>query len=203
MSSAAFLDAVRNRRTIYGLEAKSPIPDSKIIDIVNETIKHVPSSYNSQSARAIVLLKAEHEKLWDIAIEVLKAIVPAEAFPPTLAKLNAFKAAYGTVLWFEDQDSVRAMQEAFPLYADRFPEFSTHASGMHQFVAWTALEAEGFGANLQHYNPLIDEKVRSEWNIPENWKLQSQLVFGTPTAPAGEKAFKPLEERVKVFGVDA
>jgi hypothetical protein len=41
------------------------------------------------------------------------------------------------------------MQEAFPLYADRFPEFSAHASGMHQFVAWTALEAEGFGANLQ------------------------------------------------------
>jgi len=103
MSSTAFLDAVRNRRTIYGLEAKSPIPDSKIIDIVNETIKHVPSSYNSQSARAIVLLKAEHEKLWDIAIEVLKAIVPAEAFPPTLEKLNAFKAAYGTVLWFEGE----------------------------------------------------------------------------------------------------
>ena len=100
-NSSAFLDAVRNRRTIYGLEAKSPIPDERIIEIVNETMKHVPSSFNSQSARAIVLLKAEHQKLWDIAIEVLRAVVPAEKFPPTEAKLNSFKAAYGTVLWFE------------------------------------------------------------------------------------------------------
>ncbi|CCX10695.1 Nitroreductase-like protein [Pyronema domesticum] len=201
--SSAFLDAVRARRTVYALEAKSPIADSKIIEVVNETVKHVPSSYNSQSARAVVLFKAEHEKLWDITIEVLKAIVPEDAFPATLGKLNAFKAGYGTVLFFEDQDSVRAMQEAFPLYADRFPEFSAHASGMHQFVAWTALEAEGFGANLQHYNPLIDEKVAAQWNIPASWKLQSQLVFGAPVAPAGEKTFRPLEERVKVFGADA
>jgi predicted oxidoreductase (fatty acid repression mutant protein) len=48
-----------------------------------------------------------------------------------------------------DQTGVKALQEAFPPYADKFPIFSEHASGMNQFVAWTALEAEGFGANLQ------------------------------------------------------
>lgn len=102
--SSAFLDAVRARRTVYALEAKSPIADSKIIEVVNETVKHVPSSYNSQSARAVVLFKAEHEKLWDITIEVLKAIVPEDAFPATLGKLNAFKAGYGTVLFFEGME---------------------------------------------------------------------------------------------------
>jgi len=202
-NSSAFFEAVRNRRTIYGLEAKSPIPDERIIEIVNDTIKHVPSSFNSQSARAIVLLKAEHQKLWDLAIEALKAVVPPENFSQTEAKLNGFKAAYGTVLWFEDQDPVRALEEAFPTYADKFPVFSAHASGMNQYVAWTALEAEGFGANLQHYSPLIDEKVAAEWKIPQNWQLQSQLVFGTPLAPAGEKSFKPLQERVKVYGAEA
>ena len=100
-NSSAFFEAVRNRRTIYGLEAKSPIPDERIIEIVNDTIKHVPSNFNSQSARAIVLLKAEHQKLWDLAIEALKAVVPPENFSQTEAKLNGFKAAYGTVLWFE------------------------------------------------------------------------------------------------------
>jgi predicted oxidoreductase (fatty acid repression mutant protein) len=37
---------------------------------------------------------------------------------------------------------------------------------MHQFAAWTALEAEGLGANLQHYNPLPDQKASEIWNIP-------------------------------------
>jgi predicted oxidoreductase (fatty acid repression mutant protein) len=38
------------------------------------------------------------------------------------------------------------------------------------------------------------------WNIPESWLLESQLVFGTPVAPPGEKTFNPIEDRVKVYG---
>lgn len=54
-------------------------------------------------------------------------------------------------------------------------------------------------STLQHYNPLIDEAVAKEFDIPSNWTLNAQLVFGAPKAPAGDKEFKPLEERVKVF----
>lgn len=114
--------------------------------------------------------------------------------------MAGFAGAYGTVLFFEDQAGVKAMQDAFPTYAAAFPIFSEHSAGMNHFNAWTVLEAEGLGANLQHYSPLIDEAVRKEWNVPETWKLEAQLVFGTPVAAAGEKTFKPLEERVKVYG---
>ena len=65
---------------------------------------------------------------------------------------------------------------------------------------WTALEKEGFGANLQHYNPLIDEKIAATWNVPQNWSLKSQLVFGKPAGQPYPKTFKPLEERVFVHG---
>jgi predicted oxidoreductase (fatty acid repression mutant protein) len=71
---------------------------------------------------------------------------------------------------------------------------------MHQYYLWTGLSALGFGANLQHYNPLIDAPVARQWDIPSNWRLISQLVFGSPEAAAGEKAQKPVEERVKIFG---
>jgi predicted oxidoreductase (fatty acid repression mutant protein) len=71
---------------------------------------------------------------------------------------------------------------------------------MHQYAVWVALEAEGLGANLQHYNPLIDEKVQSTWNVPATWLLKSQLVFGHPEGEAGPKTFKPIEDRLKVYG---
>lgn len=71
---------------------------------------------------------------------------------------------------------------------------------MSEFTLWTALEAEGFGANLQHYNPLIDQKVLAQWDLPSDWELNAQLVIGTPTGPAGDKSFLPVEDRFKTFG---
>lgn len=70
---------------------------------------------------------------------------------------------------------------------------------MLQYVIWTALEIEGLGANLQHYNPIIDDEVKQEWNVPSNWKLIAQMPFGKKVAEAGDKDFMPLEERIKVF----
>ena len=65
---------------------------------------------------------------------------------------------------------------------------------------WAGLETLGFGANLQHYNPLIDAELARTFNLPTEWVLRAQLVFGSIESPAGEKTFKPIEERVKVFG---
>jgi hypothetical protein len=63
-----------------------------------------------------------------------------------------------------------------------------------------ALASEGFGANLQHYSPLIDEDVRKTWDLPESWTLDAQMVFGVPGDQPAEKTFAPLEDRYKVFG---
>lgn len=65
---------------------------------------------------------------------------------------------------------------------------------------WVGLEALGFGANLQHYNPLIDAPVAKQWNVPADWRLVAQLVFGSPEGSPNEKAQKPIEERVKIYG---
>lgn len=71
---------------------------------------------------------------------------------------------------------------------------------MHQYALWCALEAEGLGANLQHYNPIIDQKVAKAWSVPESWVLRAEMVIGGRVAEAGEKTFKPVEERFLVHG---
>lgn len=52
---------------------------------------------------------------------------------------------------------------------------------------------------IVHLGEKVDDKVRQEWDVPETWKLRAQIVFGQALAPAGEKQFKPLEDRVRVF----
>lgn len=90
-------DAVAHRRTIYQLTDKSTIPDSKIQQIVTDAVKHVPSSFNSQSSRLVVLLKEEHNKFWDIVRDILKGIVPEDKWEHTGNRIAMFRAAYGSV----------------------------------------------------------------------------------------------------------
>ncbi len=102
-------------------------------------------------------------------------------------------------MYYEDQDVVKGLQEQFPLYADNFPVWSEHTSAMHQFAIWTALEDAGFGASVQHYNPLIDAEVAKTFGIKPSWKLRAQMPFGVAIGEAGEKTFAPIEERVLFF----
>lgn len=105
------------------------------------------------------------------------------------------------ILFFDDIPSIQAMQNAFPPYADKFPGWATDSNGAHQISTWAALEAEGLGANLQHYDPLVNAKIQSAWNLPTEWSLKAELVIGTPAAPAGEKTYKQIAgERLLVFG---
>ncbi|MED4403616.1 nitroreductase family protein [Metabacillus fastidiosus] len=194
-----FYEAVKNRRSYYGISSEAVVSDERIVEVVNEAVKYVPTAFNSQSGRVVVLLGENHTKLWNITTETLRKKVAAENFGPTEEKMKAFGSGYGTVLFFEDKEVVKSLQEQFSSYKDNFPIWSHHSSGMLQYVVWTALEVEGFGASLQHYNPLIDEEVKKEWDIPASWDLIAQMPFGKPTAEPGEKEFKPLDERVKVF----
>jgi predicted oxidoreductase (fatty acid repression mutant protein) len=197
--SKEFLKAVEDRRTFYGISKEAVVSDDRIKEIIEHAVKHTPSAFNSQSARIVLLLGNQHDKLWDITKETLRKVVPAENFSSTEEKINSFRNGYATILYFEDISVVESLQQQFAAYKDNFPVWSQQASGMHQFVIWTALEIEGFGVSLQHYNELIEADVKKEWNIPSNWKLIAQMPFGKPIAGPDEKQFQPLEGRVKVF----
>ncbi|MGX1572693.1 nitroreductase family protein, partial [Paenibacillus terrae] len=192
--------ALKERRSYYGISKEQVISDQRIQEIVEEAVKYTPTSFNSQTSRAVVLLGEHHDKLWNITENILREVVGnEEQFKSTAEKMNGFRSGYGTVLFFEDNNVVAGLQQQFEAYADNFPIWSNQSNGMLQLVVWTALEQEGLGASLQHYNPLIDEKVKNEWSIPEHWKLIAELPFGKPTFEPGEKEFQPVEERVKTF----
>jgi predicted oxidoreductase (fatty acid repression mutant protein) len=194
-----FYVAVSGRRSVYGISKEVVVSDEKIKEVIEFAVKHTPSAFNSQSARVVLLLEKEHDKLWDITKEALRKIVPADQFSSTEDKINSFRSGYGTVLFFEDNSIIESLQEQFAAYKDNFPVWSSQSSGMHQFVIWTALEMEGLGASLQHYNELIEAEVKKEWSIPSNWKLIAQMPFGKPVVEPDEKQFQPLEQRIKVF----
>ena len=199
--SKTFLDLQQQRRSIYAIGKNVKQSAEELSTLIKKTIAEAPSAFNSQSSRAVILFGDAHEQVWNITLETLRKIVPADAFAATEGKINgAFKAGFGTVLFFEDQTVVEGLQKQFPAYANNFPIWSEHSTGIAQYATWLALTEAGLGATLQHYNPIIDEEVAKTWGIPSTWTLRAQMPFGSIEAPAGEKTYMSQDERFKVFG---
>ena len=193
--------AFDERRSVYALGNELPVEPQAIVNMAERVLLHTPSAFNSQSSRLVVLFGAEHQQLWDIAEEKLRAAVGDGDFSGSKQKLDGFRAAAGTVLFYEDKNVTESLQEQFALYADRFPVWAQQTSAMHQYAMWTELRTLNVGANLQHYNPLVDEDAAKAFAIPDSWELVAQMPFGNIVEPAGEKTYQPVSERMKVLGL--
>lgn len=194
-----FVESLKNRRTVYALGKNSKVKSERIVALVKDVTDAVPSAFNSQSQRAVVLTGAAHDKLWSIVLETLRKIVPATAFAKTEAKIKGFADGEGTILFFDDEAVTNKLIKAFPLYADNFKPWAEQQNGMLQLAVWTALENEGLGVNLQHYNPLIDEEVKATWGLPKEWKLRAEMVYGEKLAEPDERDHQAIDTRVLTF----
>ena len=193
-------EAMKKRRTVYALDKSSPIGDEEIRKIVEYSLVHTPSAFNSQTGRIVLLLDRQHDELWDITEEALRKVVGEDQFASTKEKIDAFRAAYGTLLFFEDFEVIKQLQAAYPAFSDNFPVWALQSSGMLQNNIWSAFAVEGLGASIQHYNELIDEQVKERWNIPSEWRMMTQMPFGTPVASPGAKDVMDVSKRFFSYG---
>ena len=118
-----FIEELKARRSQYVLTSESPVSDQEIVKTVEDVTVQVPSAFNSQPQRAVVLFGDANQKLWNIVKETLRKVVSDdEAFKATEAKINAFAAGHGTVLFYDDTDVTKQLQKNFPTYAANFPD---------------------------------------------------------------------------------
>ncbi len=79
-----------------------------------------------------------------------------------------------------------------------FQPWSNQSSGMLQFAVWKGLRELGLGANLQHYNELIETEVRTLFKVDTKYKLIAQMPFGEILQSATEKEIANLDERFSI-----
>ena len=192
------LELAQKRRSCYALGNHIALTPSQITGLVECAVKQTPSAFNSQSARVLILFNQQHQRFWHLIKTALQKIVPPENFTPTEEKITAFSKAVGTLLFYEDWSAVETLQRRFPLYKEHFPTWAYQANGMLEYLVWLALADKNIGANLQHYNGLIDDEIARAFQVPGTWKLVAQMPFGNIIVPPQEKDFLPLDMRVRV-----
>lgn len=186
----SIVKALENRRSIYALDRKLPITEAEVETLVKRVTELVPDAFNMKSARVVIVLGKMQDTLWDTIYEAFEGRVKRD-------KIDGFKAASGTILYFYDNDIVKSLQERFPDYAENFPVWANQANGMLQISVWAALREREIGANLQHYNPVIDAKVKKLLDLPESWVLLAQMPFGGIAAQPDSKEKEHVSLRVK------
>ena len=197
-----FVSALERRHSQYAITGTSKVPDAELVETIKRITLSVPSAFNSQSQRVVVLFGADHARLWNIVKDALRDLAAdEEAFAKTQAKIDAFAAGHGTVLFFDDTAVTTDLGVRFPLYAEHFPSYAEQSNGMLQLAVWTALSERGLGASLQHYNPLIDAAVRRDFVLPATWSLMAQMPFGDVVRPAEPSERIDADERVRVLGL--
>ena len=196
-----FLQALKNRRSIYNLGTNVKLSNEEITSIISDCLKHSPSAFNYPTTNVIIAFGEKHQQIWQITTDILKEKLAKkeETFAVAQNKINKFKAGVGTILFFEDTEIINELKETYAMYAENFSTWSNQANGMLQNNIWTALSQVNIGANLQHYNPLIDDKIKELFSIPDTWKLTAQMPFGSIEAQANEKYIEDISTRLKVY----
>lgn len=187
----SYIDVIKNRRSRYDLSTELPISAEEFTALVKDAIHWSPDAFNMNSTRAIIVSGEKQHALWDAVFKAFDGQVTEERIAP-------FRAAYGTVLFFTDDSVVEGLQQQFSLYAPNFPVWATQANGMAQVNVWNALSEVGVGANIQHYNPVIDDAVRELFDVPASWRLTAQMVVGGINSTPEAKDRGDINDRVKI-----
>lgn len=181
------IDLTEARRTVYDFKPELPkgVTESEIKDIVTRIVKATPTSFNIQNVRAVIFWGDASKKLWGDVYEATKDF-PFSGRPKSLSE-----TAYGTVVFFDDQTVIDEISKKFTVYKDLFPVWAAHSNGAAQIDIWKSLSALGLGANLQHFNPYVQEAIKDK--VSDKWTVVAQLAFGVPTAKPSEKTFLDYE----------
>ena len=191
-------DVFEKRHSFYEINDNIELDNKDIEKIISNALDLYPSSFNAQESRIVLLMGEHHKYFWDIVKQELFKATDDSKQETIEKRISSFKNGYGTVLYFIDENIVKELAEQYPLYAQNFPIWAEHSSAMLQYMIWTALANNNIGANLQHYNPLIDNVIRDKFKIDKHWKLIAQMPFGSILHTPKMHEIKNIQERLVV-----
>lgn len=183
-----FKDLLTKRRSQYAIGANTDVTAADVTAALNEVIPQVPSAFNSQATRVVVVSGENNVKLWELIKNVQKDVLDEATLNYMTPIMDGARDAVGTILFFEDRDAV---ESGIPANEERRLIYKNHASANAQLTTWLTLTELGLGANLQHFNigyeQGFDRRIRELLDLSESWELIAQMPFGSIEAPAADK----------------
>ena len=195
-----FKGVLEHRHSHYGLRPEWVAPRQTVEELLGGVLQTVPSAFNSQPVRMVLLTGDAHASHWKLVENALISLMGQEAYEANTAPKirQAFASGIATVLFFDVPSVTEGLQASFPTYAANFPIWAQQVQGSHQHAVWMGLDMLGFGASLQHYIGMVDADIKALAGVDASWVLTAQMPFGAPVAEVAGKEKLPVSETLIV-----
>ena len=195
----AFKQVIKDRRSIYAIGNNSEHSIEDIVASIRETQKDVPTAFNSQTSRLVILNGESNTKFWDLILEVQESVLDKATWDFMSPIMHGAKNGIGTVLFFEDRDAVAKM----PTQGARTEAYKQNNSANSQYATWLALAEMNLGGSLQHFNvgyeQGFDKAIREMFNLPDSYELIAQLPFGSIEQAADANDYMDTNVQVQLI----
>lgn len=190
------MDVIEKRRSNYDLENNIELSKKDLINLLRKIVYYSPSPFNVQSSKVVFLNKKAHNLLWNTVVEeYLKKNNNGELLDSEKARIKRESKAYGTILFYKDEQIIEEFKENLDDYEKReLDGWCTEESAMLQMNIWNELRLKNIGAHLVHFDN-IDEEISVAFDINKKYKLVAMMVFGSIVQEAAVKPKKDINKR--------
>jgi putative oxidoreductase len=190
------MDVIEKRRSNYDLENNIELSKKDLINLLRKIVYYSPSPFNVQSSKVVFLNKKSHNLLWNTVVEeYLKKNNNGELLDSEKARIKRESKAYGTILFYKDEQIIEEFKEKLDDYEKReLDGWCTEESAMLQMNIWNELRLKNIGAHLVHFDN-IDEEISVAFDINKKYKLVAMMVFGSIVQEAAVKPKKDINKR--------
>jgi putative oxidoreductase len=190
------MDVIEKRRSNYDLENNIELSKKDLINLLRKIVYYSPSPFNVQSSKVVFLNKKSHNLLWNTVVEeYLKKNNNGELLDSEKARIKRESKAYGTILFYKDEQIIEEFKENLDDYEKReLDGWCTEESAMLQMNIWNELRLKNIGAHLVHFDN-IDEEISVAFDINKKYKLVAMMVFGSIVQEAAVKPKKDINKR--------
>lgn len=190
------MDVIEKRRSNYDLENNIELSKKDLINLLRKIVYYSPSPFNVQSSKLVLLNKKSHNLLWNTVVEeYLKKNNNGELLDSEKARIKRESKAYGTILFYKDEQIIEEFKENLDNYEKReLDGWCTEESAMLQMNIWNELRLKNIGAHLVHFDN-IDEEISVAFDINKKYKLVAIMVIGSIVQEAAVKPKKDIDKR--------
>lgn len=190
------MDVIEKRRSNYDLENNIELSKKDLINLLRKIVYYSPSPFNVQSSKVVFLNKKSHNLLWNTVVEeYLKKNNNGELLDSEKARIKRESKAYGTILFYKDEQIIEEFKENLDDYEKReLDGWCTEESAMLQMNIWNELRLKNIGAHLVHFDN-IDEEISVAFDINKKYKLVAMMVIGSIVQEAAVKPKKDINKR--------
>lgn len=173
--ATAFMTLLEARRSTRRLAPGRFHP--KLIENLAEATSLIPSSFNTQPWRVVVLHERNSE-FWDFVVETIQVRLDGDREARYLSRAQRMREGGMTLLIFEEI-GLSAPNEHVSTEDAR--DFASQSFGMLQLALWLILTAHGLATSPQHWDFLLRDVVSNFSGLPEEgFRLITFMPVGYP-----------------------